>query len=124
MLTSGDLKSGDFLFCTIPRNVNTPPPLPTTPPTKMTYDLGHYMKSYMKFCVSVLYCTEIRLGKNTFCPACLKLSWDKVLTQARLISYIQFVSWKGYTNLTYTNLLGKYLLLFSNDAAPSRVCLV
>ena len=66
MLASGDLKSGDFLFCTIPRNVNTPPPhLPTTPPTKLTYDLGHYMKSYMKFCVSVLYiCSQDSFRKE------------------------------------------------------------
>ena len=64
MLASGDLKSGDFLFCTIPRNANTPH-LPTTPPTKLTYDLGHYMKSYMKFCVSVLYiCSQDSFRKE------------------------------------------------------------
>ena len=40
-------------------------PLPTTPPTKLTYDLGHYTKSYMKFCVSVLYiCSQDSFRKE------------------------------------------------------------
>ena len=56
MLTSGDLKSGDFLFCTVPRE-SQHTPLPTTLPTKLTYDLGHYNYEVLHeiFCECTVY---------------------------------------------------------------------
>ena len=58
MPTSGDLKSGDSLFFTPPpgNSINSllrpPPPAPSTTPTKCDNDLGHYIKSYMKYILS------------------------------------------------------------------------
>ena len=109
MLTSGDLKSGDFLLCTILRNVNTPPPLPTTPPTKLTYDLGHYMKSYMKFCVTVLYICSQDSFRKEYVLSCMSQTFlGQSFDTSKAISYIQFVSWKGYTNLTFFQTVNVY----------------
>ena len=55
MPTSGDLKSGDCLFFTIPtpppRNFNDPPPTPQKIDPAGN-DLGHYMTSYMMYVLS------------------------------------------------------------------------
>ena len=56
MPTSGDIKSGDSLFFTPPppRKFNElpPPPPPFHNPDKCGNDLGHYIKSYMKYILS------------------------------------------------------------------------
>ena len=55
MPTSGDLKSGYSLLFTPPphhrRNFNIPPPQQIDPAPNGN-DLGHYMKSYMKYILS------------------------------------------------------------------------
>ena len=53
MPTSGDLKSGDSLFCTTTRlpGMTTAPPPPTLPTNRP--GLGHHMKSYMKYMRSI-----------------------------------------------------------------------
>ena len=45
MPTSGDLKSGDALFFTIPPEFQPPPPPQQIDPAPNGNDLGHYMKS-------------------------------------------------------------------------------
>ena len=52
MATSGDLKSGDSPFLTTPRNFNGLPPPRQIDPAPNGNDLGHYMKSYMKYILS------------------------------------------------------------------------
>ena len=52
MPTSGDLKSGDSPFLTTPRNFNGLPPPRQIDPAPNGNDLGHYMKSYMKYILS------------------------------------------------------------------------
>ena len=51
MPTPGDLKSGDSLFSTTPpgNSTDTHPPLWQIDPAPNGNDLGHYMKSYMKY---------------------------------------------------------------------------
>ena len=49
MPTSGDLKSGDCLFFTTPRNFNTPPPPRKIDPAPNGNDLRHYMMSYVMY---------------------------------------------------------------------------
>ena len=50
MSTSGDLKSGDALFFTIPPEFQqTPRPPRQIDPAPNGNDLGHYMKPYMKY---------------------------------------------------------------------------
>ena len=52
MPTSGDLKSWDSLFFTIPRNFNRLHPPWQIDPAPNGNDLGHYKKSYMKYIIS------------------------------------------------------------------------
>ena len=52
MPISGDLKSGDSPFLTTPQNFNGPPPPQQIDPAPNGNDLGHYMKSYMKYILS------------------------------------------------------------------------
>ena len=55
MPTSGDLKSGDSLLFTPPlttARISTPPPPQQIDPAPNGNDLGHYMKSYMKYILS------------------------------------------------------------------------
>ena len=52
MPTSGDLKSGDALFFTIPpefQHTAPPPPPQQIDPAPNGNDLGHYTKSYMRY---------------------------------------------------------------------------
>ena len=51
MPTSGDLKSGDSLFFTAP-GISTDPPPRQIDPAPNGNDLGHYMKSYMRYILS------------------------------------------------------------------------
>ena len=53
MPTSGDLKSGDCLFFTIPPGISTTlPPPGKIDPAPNENDLGHYMTSYMMYILS------------------------------------------------------------------------
>ena len=64
--TSGDLKSGDSLFCTTPpphprMSIAATPPFPP-PPLRQQIALGHYMKSYMTYkgskCAFMDHCND------------------------------------------------------------------
>ena len=72
MPTSGDLKSGDSLFfttCPPPRKFNElPPPRPPFHnPDKCGNDLGHYIKSYMKYILSKFTINVSFDARNNLC---------------------------------------------------------
>ena len=109
--TSGDLKSGDSLFCTTPP---TPHPLmslaPTPPllhPPNQQITLAHYMASYMTYmgwkCAFIIVMTNYSLSLTKHMQKCPRnwtmnkkssnfvKKWTKFQTKAQTCSKVHFI---------------------------------